>query len=415
MKKILILGGGFAGIEVFRRLHKLLHPAHEKDVSIELISRTNYFTFYPMLHEAATGGVSREHVVQPLRETLVCCGKDFHQATVTKIDPAAKTVETDKGPHSYDILVVALGVEQGFFGTPGAAEHALALKQLPGAIAIRNRLINSFEQASEMHDKMDQAAVDKFLHFVIVGGGATGTELAGQISDLIGDEMRRFYGDVPQSMAKITLIHAGGRVLEQLSEKASEAAAKRLNNLGVELLLNERVVEVTPTGVKLASGKDIASNSVFWTGGTESVLEDMLPPELLTDRKLLKVDPTFQVSAHPEIFGLGDCATVSDPEYSYPPLAQAATQAAKVVAKNVVAHLHSQPLQQKKFRNRGSIIPIGDWYAVYDKKPLIMRGRTVWLARRGVFLKTMYGWGNRLQVAFDWVVDIFLPRDTSEL
>ncbi len=239
MKKILILGGGFGGVATYKHLHKLIHPANVHDIQVELINKTNYFTFSPMLHEVATGSVEREHIVQPLREMLKCCGKDFHQALITKIDPKKKLVYTNKGNHSYDVLVVALGVEQSYFNTPGAEEYALALKWLPGAIAIRNRIINSFEQASEMHDIADSAAMDKFLNFVIVGGGPTGTELAGQLSDLLQNEMAKFYGDIPLNHTKIVLVHAGKRLIEQLSEPASKVALERLQKMGVQIILEE--------------------------------------------------------------------------------------------------------------------------------------------------------------------------------
>lgn len=413
-KKVLILGGGFGGIATYRNLHRLIHPANIHNIRLELISRTNYFTFSPMLHEVATGSVDREHIVQPLREMLQCCGKDFHQAHVTKIDVENKVVHTDTGDHSYDVLVIALGVEQGFFGTPGAAEHALALKWLPGAVAIRNRVILSFEKASEIHDQKDRHHIPKFLNFIIVGGGATGTEFAAQLSDLMRYEMKRFYGDVPMGLANITLIHAGARVLEQLSPSASRIAARRLRSLGVKLLLNERVTHVTEDGVTLASGTTLLSNSVFWTAGTESTLGSLLNPEYLNARGLLNVTPTFQLADHPEVFGIGDCASVNDPLFAYPPLAQAATQASRVVAKNIVAQLHHGSFIQKKYKHKGDIIPLGDGFGIFQGKHILISGFTAWIFRRIVFLKTMTGRGNRLQVLFDWCIALFLPRDTSE-
>ncbi|OGY31686.1 MAG: hypothetical protein A3C02_00295 [Candidatus Andersenbacteria bacterium RIFCSPHIGHO2_02_FULL_45_11] len=413
-KKVLILGGGFGGIATYRNLHRLIHPTNIHNIRLELISRTNYFTFSPMLHEVATGSVDREHIVQPLREMLHCCGKDFHQAHVTNIDVENKVIQTDTGNHSYDVLVIALGVEQGFFGTPGAAEHALALKWLPGAVAIRNRVISSFEKASEIHDQKDRHHIPKFLNFIIVGGGATGTEFAGQLSDLLHNEMKRFYGDVPMGLANITLIHTGARVLDQLSPSASKIAARRLRSLGVKLLLNKRVTHVTEDGVTLASGTTLLSNSVFWTAGTESTLGSLLNPEYLTPRGLLNVTPTFQLTDHPEVFGIGDCASVNDPLFSYPPLAQAATQASRVVAKNIVAQLHRGSFIQKKYKHKGDIIPLGDGFGIFQGKHILMSGFTAWIFRRIVFLKTMTGWGNRLQVLFDWCIALFLPRDTSE-
>ena len=414
MKKILILGGGFGGVATYQHLHKLIHPANIHNIKVELINKTNYFTFSPMLHEVATGSVEREHVVQPLREILACCGKDFHQASVLTIDPDKKLVYTDAGEHSYDILVVALGVEQSFFNIPGAAEHALALKWLPGAIAIRNRIINSFEQASEMHDKRNSQAVHRFLNFVIVGGGPTGTELAGQVSDLIRNEMTSFYGDVPTNHANVVLIHAGARLIEQLSPDASTAALQRLKHMNVRVLLNESVQEVTADSVKLSSKVSIPSNSVFWTAGTESTLPDILPKNLLNDRGLLSVSGAFQVPDYPEIFALGDSARVNEKGYEYPPLAQAAVQASGLVAKNIIAHIHKQPVKKKRYHHKGDIIPIGDKFGIFERKSILITGFWMWALRRAIFLQTMLGWGNKVHVLFDWTIQIFSPRDTSE-
>lgn len=414
MKKILILGGGFGGVATYQHLHKLVHPANAHNIRVELINRTNYFTFSPMLHEVATGSVEREHVVHPLREILGCCGKDFHQANVLSVDPEKKIVRTDAGDHSYDVLVLALGVEQSFFNTPGAAQHALALKWLPGAIAIRNRIINSFEQASDMHDKKNHEAVSRFLNFVIVGGGATGTELAGQISDLLRNEMSTYYGDVPMSYAHIVLVHAGSRLMEQLSPKASEVALERLKSMGVRVMLNETVTEVTEHSVMLSSKKSIPSNSVFWTAGTESKLPGILPNTLLNERGLLLVSGTFQVPEYPEIFALGDSVRVNEAGYEYPPLAQAAVQASSLVAKNIIAHIHRQPTKKKKYLHKGDIIPIGDNFGIFERKSIRITGFWIWVLRRAVFLQTMFGWNNKVHVLFDWIVQTFSPRDTSE-
>lgn len=414
MKKILILGGGFGGVATYHHLHKLIHPANIHNIQVELINRTNYFTFSPMLHEVATGSVEREHVVQPLREILGCCGKDFHQASITSIDPKKKLVHTDSGDYSYDVLVIALGVEQSFFNTPGAEQFALALKWLPGAIAIRNRIINSFEQASEMHDKKSHQAMNMYLNFVIVGGGATGTELVGQVSDLVHNEMSKYYGDISNTHANIILVHAGKRLLEQLSPKASNDVYIRLKKMGVQIRLNETVTEVTKDSVKLSSHSSIPSNSVFWTAGTESHLPGLLPKKLLTERGLLITSGTFQLPAHPEIFALGDSASCAEERYKYPPLAQAAVQASEVVAKNIIAHLKHRPLIKKRYRHKGDIIPIGNKYGVFESKSLYFTGFLAWALRRAVFIQTMYGWGNKIHVLFDWTVQTFSPRDTSE-
>jgi len=352
MKKILILGGGFAGLETYRRLHQMLHPAQKKDIHIELINRTNYFTFTPMLHEAATGSVSREHLVQPLRESIVCCGKDFHEATVKQIDPDSRHVHTDKGSHEYDVLVVALGVDQGWFGVPSAHQYAVPLKRLNDAIIIRNKIISSFERASEMHDQDNIRAMEDSLHFIIVGGGPSGVELAGQMSDMIKNEMRQFYGDVPSHLVKITLVHAGDRLLPQLSPWASAKALKRLKELGATTLLNAQVSEVTADGVQIKDGKFLTGKNIFWTAGTQSALSNMLPADLLDERGLLKTTPTMQLEKYPEVFAIGDCSVAIDSKYNYPPLAQAAVQSADLFfAKQAALHA-SLPAQGRHYPDR---------------------------------------------------------------
>lgn len=415
MKRILILGGGFAGVEAYQQLHKRLHPASQHQVQIELINRDNYFTFTPMLHEAATGSVAREHVAQALREMLHCCGKDFHQAVVTRIDANKNVVHTAEGrEHPYDYLVISLGVAQGYFGIPGTKDHAMALKWLPDAVKIRNNIIRSFERASESHDHNHTDEVLKLLHFVIVGGGATGTEMAGQLSDLLEGEMAEFYGDVPKEMSRITLVHAGNRLLEQLSEQGSRRAKERLESLGVTVRLNEKVTAVHDDYVELSSGETLSTRNVFWTGGTESTLRGLVPDSALNERGLVVVDKFWRVKGHKNMYAIGDCATGEDQEYTFPPTAQAAVQAAGIAAANIAAQVQDKPLVAKKFQYKGDIIPIGDWYAIFERHRLHHAGRLAWLLRRGVFLQTMYSWQKRLQVVVDWVIRIFLPRDTSE-
>lgn len=215
-------------------------------------------------------------------------------------------------------------------------------------------------------------------------------------------------------LAHITLVHAGPRLLEQLSPKTSQVAIKRLKKLGVKILLNKQVTHVTEDGVTLASGKTIMSNSVFWTAGTQSFLGNIMQPKHLTQRGLLTITPTFQLVGHPEVFSIGDCSAVNDPKFAYPPLAQAAMQASRIVAKNIIAHIAHQPLIQKRYHHKGDIIPIGNWFGIFERKPILITGFTSWIIRRIIFLQTMYGWGNRAQVLFDWFIAIFLPRDTSE-
>ncbi|MEK7499191.1 MAG: hypothetical protein AAB649_01135, partial [Patescibacteria group bacterium] len=171
---------------------------------------------------------------------------------------------------------------------------------------------------------------------------------------------------------------------------------------------------VTKDFVKLSSGKSIPSNSVFWTAGTASSLQKILPPKVLNDRGMIGVSGTFQTGEFPEIFALGDSAFVTEDEFKYPPLAQAAVQASKVVAQNIIAHIHNQTPKKKRYLHKGDIIPIGNAYGIFERKSVRFTGFFAWVLRRIVFIQTMYGWENKMHVLFDWTVQTFSPRDTSE-
>jgi len=415
LKRILILGGGFGGIETYRRLHKRLHSMAGSDIRIELINRTNYLTFTPMLHEVATGSVAREHVVQPIREIMACCGNDFHQAEILKVDPKTKEVHTTEGIHTYDILVVALGVRQAYFDIPGAREFTLPLKQLEDAVKIRNQILRAYEHASESHARQEADNAARYLHFVIVGGGASGVELTGQMADLMRNELKKLYGDVPHAVAKITLVHAGSRILELFSRRCAHKALARLQHMGVQVILNDPVASVSADTVVLMSGREVATKNVFWTAGTESGLDKLFPQAILNDKGLLVINDAQQVIGSSNVFALGDCAQDEKDMSRVPATAQAAVQAAAAVADNVVAQLSGLSLRPHRFKNKGDIVPIGDWYAIYEKDNLCFSGRVAWWLRRTVFLMNMHSWSRRLRVVSDWTIQIFQPRDTAEI
>lgn len=253
------------------------------------------------------------------------------------------------------------------------------------------------------------------LHFVVVGGGASGVELAGQIADLMRDELKKLYGDVPPAAAKLTPIEADSTILEQFSHRCADEARARLQEMGVAVILNDPVAAVTADEVVLQSGRKFATKNVFWTAGTESNLRKLFPPPVLSKRGFLKTNDTQKVLGASRIFALGDCAESQDEESRAPATAQAAVQAAAIVAANVVATLRGTPLRQYRFRSKGNIIPIGDWFAIFEKGRLCFSGRMAWWLRRTVFLMNMYSWSRRLRVVSDWTIQIFQPRDTAEL
>lgn len=411
MKKILILGGGFAGIEFYRTLHARLHTTPR--ALFQLVSRHNYFLFYPMLHEVATGSVERAHITQPLREIVNCCVETFTQAEVTRIDFAARRVETSVGALGYDYLVIALGVRAHFFGVTGADVHCVPFKSVEDAVTVRNHTLWHFELATRTHDVKERRAL---LSFVIVGGGAVGVELAGQLADLTQHELVDLYQEVDPQDISITVVEAGDRLLKQFHPDVGMRAQEQLERMGVKIILNARVSSCANDGVLLESGQHIRGALRVWSAGTTSLLRGIIAPEFLTNHGALKVEDTLQLVGHPEVFAIGDNAEIVSPHAQFvPQTAQAAAAQARTAARNLERLLDHQPPAAFHFRSLGDIVPIGDWYAVGQVDDIRIRGRLVWAMRRLVFLKRIWSPMNRVKIFVDWVLHSIMRRDTSEL
>ncbi len=411
MKKILILGGGFAGVEFYRSLHPRVHSSPR--ALFQMISIHNYFLFYPMLHEVATGSIERSHITQPIREIVDCCVETFTQAEVLRLDFAAQRVETSVGQVPYDYLVVGLGVRPHYSGVLGADVHCVSFKSIRDAVIVRNHTVRHFELATRERDEKKRRAL---LSFVIVGGGAVGVELAGQISDWAFGELQELYQEIDRAEISITLIEAGDRLIKQFHPDMSRRAHERLEQRGVRVLLNERVQECAASGVQLSSGELVAGELRVWSAGTTSQLRGMVAPEYLSERGALKVEQTLQLVGHPEVYAIGDNAEIVSPRALFvPQTAQAAAAEARHAADNLLRSLDLQQQTPFYFASAGDIIPIGDWFAVAEVRGVRFSGRIAWVMRRLIFLKRIWSPLNRIKVFVDWVLHGFMRRDTSEL
>ncbi len=409
-KRIVILGGGVAGAEAIRRVHTHFHG--DKSVSITIVDRNNHTTFIPMLHEVATGSVGARDITHPIRQIINCCLEHFHQADVKHIDLGQRIVKTSAGEVPYDYLIVALGSTNNFFGVPGAEEFTLKLKEMEDAIRLRRHLIDTFEQVSRIAhtDPHRQDA----LHFVIVGGGYTGVETAGQMADLFNEEMRLLYPEVYADEPKITLVQAADRILPILSESNSRKALERLERLGVNVLLNTKVVAVTKEGVSLDNGNVLRSHHVLWTSGVIAQGAEFFEPEYI-EKGRVKAMSTLQIVGHPEAFVIGDIAGVMEKGGPHPQTAQAAVQQARVAADNLKALADHEPLKAFHYRHRGDLIPIGDRWAIAEIYGIKFTGFFAWWLRRTVYLQGIFSWSDRLRVVFNWTMNLFSKRDTTRL
>ncbi|MEK7390690.1 MAG: NAD(P)/FAD-dependent oxidoreductase [Patescibacteria group bacterium] len=431
---IVILGAGFGGIYTFLNLRRRLSP---QEADITIINRTNYFLFTPLLHEVATGGLSHHQVVEAIRSIIYKRGAVLHVAEIRNIDTRNKTVETSVGPVPYDILVIATGATSEFHGIPGAPEKTFVLKNLNDAIKIRNRFIDAFEKAVEIKDHQERR---KLLTFVIVGGGATGVELAAEMTDLFFDTFRKFFcGKIPMEDVTIHLITGDTELLRNFHGKMRARAKVILSQKGVNVRTGARVLVVDENGVSLNDGSRIESKHVLWLAGVspnvppsdKPFTRNSIADELATGKIASKiagriiVDRQMKARGHENIYALGDVATFED-EF-LPMHAQTAVQAARVVAQNIFAEIYSEmrsedgkrrekPGEKRNgfyYRSAGDLVSLGQWQAVGYFLKILWVGPLAWFIWRTVYLFKFASWSKRVKIAVDWTIDIFYPRDIT--
>lgn len=402
--RIVILGGGFGGVSVYRALRNKVQGA----VSITLINKHNFFWFTPMLHEVATGSVTREHVSLPLREIIRHPHDTFVRAEVTFVDTAHQLVHTSEGSFPYDQLVLGLGSTGSDRGVPGVHEYTLPFRFLEDGIAVRNKIIEHFEKASRLVTDGERAAE---LQFVIVGGGLTGTELAAQLADWI-DDLCCIY-KIDRKLPRITLLHGGPCLVPQLHVSSSKTTERILIKKGVEVVCNAFVVDVTSHTVVLRDATNIQSSITVWTAGFASPLRSLVPEVMLDEQGWLKMKPDGRVEGFSQVWGIGDSAH-GGAFAKIPQNAQAAEMLGEQVAWNVIRVMKKQPTLEISYVSRGNLIPLGDWNGIAEIGSVRFSGKFAWWLRRTVFLMRLPTFRDRLGVVFDWTLRIFGPRDTSE-
>jgi NADH:ubiquinone reductase (H+-translocating) len=410
--RLLILGGGFGGVETARRLERLLRG--RGDIEITLVSRDNFFLFTPMLHEVAASDVDITHIVSPLRALLrrarIIVGE------VRFVDLAQRRVVVSHGldPHEhqleYDHLVIALGSTTNFYGLPGLADHALTMKTLGDAIHLRNRVIALLEQAATECDSGDRS----LLTVVVAGGGFAGVETIAALNDFIRDALDLYPRLQPMDVRTV-LVHAGGHILPELGEKLGVYAAQKLTARGVEILTGARVQSVDGQGVTLTDGRQIPSRLVVWTAGTSPhPLLQQLPCAL--DHGRVVVDETLRVPGWAGVWSLGDCAVVPDSRTggTHPPTAQHALREARTVARNIVAALDGRPAHAFAFRTLGQLATIGRRTGVARMFGVNFSGFLAWWLWRTIYLSKLPRLEKKLRVAIDWTLDLVFAKDVVQ-
>jgi NADH dehydrogenase len=414
-KRILILGGGFAGAYAARYLEKRLGVS--SDIEIVLIAKENFVLFTPMLHEVAGSDVSLTDIVQPLRKMVRRARVGI--AEVETIDLEKKLVrirhhaQTSPYEVSYDQLVLALGAVTNFYHTPGLEEHALTMKTLGDALLVRNSIIDALELADNLPD---ETARKTTLTAVVAGGGFAGIEAAGAVNDFLR-EGRKFYPRLSEDMIRVVVVHPGDHVLPELGPSLGQYTQEKLRKRGVEIRLNTKVTGFDGQEVTLNNGDRIATRMLIWTAGTTPAPAlSGLPCEMEHGRVV--ADECFRVPGWPGVWALGDCARVPDPLNPgkfYPPTAQHAIRQAAVLADNIVAALRGQPPRPFKFKMLGMLAAIGRRAGVAQILGMKFSGIIAWWLWRGIYLSKLPGFQKKVRVAIDWALDLIFSKDIVQL
>lgn len=409
-KRIVILGAGFGGVYVYKHLHKVFH--HDPDVELVMVNQTNYFLFTPLLHEVATGSIGPENIVEPIRKVLGCCLADLHVTEVESISLKKKYVETLHGRIDYDYLVVGLGATNNFFAVPGAAENCFTLKNIKDALHIKNRCIDLCEESLHIDDENERK---KMLRIVIIGGGATGVELAAEMIELFHHTLEKYFCNKSiRRDAEIVLVHRDAELLPMFSEKLRKKSQQVLTKKGIKVMLNTEVVRVDNQGVHLKNGDVLETHTAIWTAG-------IMPTPVNLDVKVknkngsIPVEMTLNMKDYPEVFVIGDMAGYIDPhtQKPLPALAQVAFRQSDFVASNIIRSLQNRPLLEFHYKHTASMISLGQWMALGEIAKFSFSGHLAWWMWRTIYLSKLISWQKKLKVAGNWTLNLFSPRDIS--
>lgn len=400
LPRVLIIGGGFAGITLAKALRKL-------PVQAVMLDRNNYHTFQPLLYQVATGGLEPDSIAYPLRKLFGAQDNlFFRMAEVEHIDPEQQTVFSSIGDIKYDYLVLATGSSTNFFGMDNVEAQAVGMKNIPEALDLRSLILQNFEESLQTNDPERK---ETLLKFVVVGGGPTGVETSGALAELKRHVLPSDYPELDLRQMEIHLIEAGPQLLAGMSEESSRDAKRSLEKLGVHVWLNNRVTDYTDNRIETHNGKSFEAATLIWAAGVKGNVVKGLSADTIGRGNRLKVDAQNRVLGYENVYALGDLALMQTESYpdGHPQVAQVAIQQANLLAQNLRRMLKAQDLKDFQYGDKGSMATIGRNKAVADISKVHLKGRIAWLAWMFVHLLTLIGFRNKLIVFVNWVWSYF--------
>ncbi|WP_416672314.1 NAD(P)/FAD-dependent oxidoreductase [Egbenema bharatensis] len=393
--RVVVVGAGFGGMQAAQSLA-------QHGVEVLLIDRNNYHTFVPLLYQVAAAQLEPEQVTFPIRNLLRRSPYRlrFLMAEVEEINLDQKWLRADGDVIPYDYLVLATGSQTKYLGVEGASEYALPLRTLEEAIALRNQILACFEQAAHTSDTELRR---QLLTFAIVGGGATGVEVAGAITELVKTAIVRDYPTIDPQEIRILLVQSGDRLLPELPPKLGHYTYKRLWQVGIEIYLDTKVSQVTEGTVHLEDGTTLLAATVIWTAGLEATVPDTSTDLPAKAKGKLAVRSTLQTVDYPEVYAIGDMAYVEQNGKPLAGVAPEALQQGVAVAKNIARQLQGKAPQSFSYFNKGRLAIIGCYSGVGQIGKFALTGFLPWLMWLGVHLVYLPGFRNRLLVLLTWL------------
>lgn len=395
--RIVIIGGGFAGISLAKRLRN-------KNVQVVLLDKHNYHNFQPLMYQVATGGLEPDSIAYPIRK-IVQEYKDFYfrLAEVRDIDAENNTIYSDIGELKFDYLVIATGSKTNYFGNKEIERNSMAMKTIPQSLNIRSLILENFEQALLTNDIDERHSL---MNFVLVGGGPTGVELAGALAEMKKAILPKDYPDLDVRKMEINLIQGSNRVLDSMSENASEKAEKFLLDLGVSVWKNVRVTGYDGKTVTTSSDLSFDSATVIWTAGVQGALPHGLKADsFIKNVNRIKVNQYNQVEGYEHLFAIGDIAVMSSEKFpqGHPMMAQPAMQQGRLLADNLIRIINKKTPKPFEYKDKGSMATIGRNKAVVDLPKFKFSGVFAWFVWMFVHLFSLIGFKNKAVVFLNWV------------
>lgn len=413
MKKVVIIGAGFGGLAAARKLDK-------KQFQVTLIDKNNFHQFQPLLYQVAIAGIDAEAICFPIRGATANQAIKFVMATLTAIDPDKRQVITNAGDFQYDYLIIAAGTTTNYHGNTQIAHHSTPMKSAQDAITLRNKILSQLEQQAAKANPQP-------LNIVVVGGGATGVEIAGSLSELKAYVIPREFAELPAGNIKITLVEGSPKVLGAMSAKSSAYALKSLVKMGVEVRLStlvtaydgqKAVMKSAASGGASggASEETIETPLLIWVSGVAAQKIDGVPESAIGPEGRIITDSNCRLISHPNIAAIGDIAIIQNADASFnklPQVAPVAMQQAATVASNILKTEKELTLTEFRYKDSGSMATIGRNRAVADIGAIHLSGFIAWAAWLIIHLRSILGVRNKIVVLINWIWDYFSYRKST--